>query len=118
MDSVGTVLVAQLLPQAPLLLAYLTAVLLAVTFWQRCPTPALLTLIAAGLLLVVAVGQTFFNFYIIEARDNLGGGQTRIGWLFAAVGIISSLLWTLAFGLLLGAVFHGRRREQRPSEDE
>lgn len=106
--------VMQLLPQIPMLLAYLIAMILAVTFWQRCPTSALLTFVAGGLLLIVSIAQTFLNWYLIHGRDGLAAGNGNIGSILAVVGLVGSVLRALGFGLLLAAVFTGRSRAEGP----
>src|SRR5262249_50297779 len=88
-------------------------ILLAVVFWQRYPTPCLFTLIAAGLLLVLAVGQTLLNQYLIEAYRDWGWGHERLEWVFGAGTLVSRVLRATAVGLLLVAVFIGRRGGQR-----
>ena len=104
------VVVTQLVQQAPLLLAYMTAIVLAAIYWQRCPTPAMLTLAAAGLLLFVSIGQTVATYLVIQARNGLAGRADQVGSILSAMGFGGSILRTIAFGLLVTAVFHGRSR--------
>jgi len=110
----GSTLVSQLAPQAPMLIAYLVAIVLAIMFWQRCPTPSLLTLIAAGLLLGTSVAQTFLFAYLMHAQDGMALGNASRGSIFGLVGFASGIVRALAFGLLLFAVFSGRKRVESP----
>src|SRR5262245_3237622 len=76
-ETMGMLVLSQLLSQAPLLLAYMAAIGLAAINWQRCPTPAMLTLAAAALLLLVAILQPVLSQVLIDAH--LPGGPAQIG---------------------------------------
>ena len=102
----------QLVGQSPVLLAYLVGLILALVFWRRCPGPCLLTLIATGLLLVVAVAQTFLTQYLFQMRAEMGWEDVKVGWMVSAVGLTSNLLRAVAVSLLLTAVILGRRITQ------
>ncbi len=73
----GSAVLIELVQQTPIVIAYLVAVILAITLWQRCPKACLLTLVATGLLLVVTVTQTGLHFYIIESQAR--GCETEPG---------------------------------------
>ncbi len=91
-----------LLLVSPVLLAYLTGMVLALVFWRRCPTACLLVLVATGIHLIAQVGS-FLSVYIV----NLGTVHYRVE-LFQAIGLAVSVVHALAIGLLLAAVFVGR----------
>ena len=118
MDNIVGVFLMELLQQSPLLLAYTVAIFVALTYWRRYPTPCLLTMVAAGLMLTVAVLQTFFSLYLVQSRSGGDGTIARMGYLLAVIGIASSFLRALAFGLLLAAVFHGRGDRQAPPVEQ
>jgi hypothetical protein len=107
-ENAAGMFLVQLLQQSPLLLAYVIAILLALTNWRRCPTSCLLTLVAAGLLLTISALQTFFNVYLIQNRAGMEGRADQLHSVLTTVAIGSGLFRALAFGLLLAAVFHGR----------
>ena len=93
--------VSLLVQQVPMLLVYLAAMLLALTFWRRCPTPCALTLGAAGLLFFVSIGQALFNYYLFSSRDGSAVPLTDRASVIAVVNIACSILRALGFGLLL-----------------
>lgn len=110
-------IVTQLLSQLPMFLAYLIAMIVAVTFWQRCPRQSLFTIIAAALFLVVSVAQTVLTSYLIHTRNDLPAGGEQLGTILTVIGLIGGVLRALGFGLLLAAVFTGRSRVQSPWTD-
>jgi MFS family permease len=96
---------------APLLLAYLVGMVLALAFWRRCPRPSRLTLLGLGLRLVTALVGTFLALYLLQAGKDLSTTQ-----------LIENVIAAAAFGLLLAAVFIGRKPalqadESRPVQD-
>jgi hypothetical protein len=109
MDDIFIPFLIQLLGQAPVLLAYLVGLVLALVFYQRCPRPALLTLIALALLLVTTLVQSFLFIYSVRARDDFGWNDEQFGWWLSATGLMGSVIRAAAFGLMLTAVFIGRK---------
>jgi hypothetical protein len=104
----------QLVGVAPILLAYLVGMILALTFWRRYPTPSLLTCVASALFLVLSVAQTFLTQYLLEAaRPELGWNNQQRSQMFTIIMVVGGVLRAAAFGLLLAAVFTGRRGTQQ-----
>ncbi len=104
----------QLLGQTPVLLVYLLGPILALVFWRRCPVSSLLTLVASVLLLLLAVIQAFATQYlIIRARVELGWSSEEMSRVLSAVALVGNVLRALGLGLLLAAVFLGRRAAPR-----
>jgi hypothetical protein len=52
---------ATLLPQIPVFLVWLVAIILALVFWKRHPTVSLLVVIALFVFLVLSAADTFFT---------------------------------------------------------
>jgi hypothetical protein len=102
-------LLAQWASLSPLLIAYLVGILLALVYRRRCPVPALLTVLAMGLLLVTTVLQTALSQYVILTRAPQGWSNVSVRWMFIALGTAGNLLRALAMGLLLAAVFVRRK---------
>jgi hypothetical protein len=115
MELTLSVFLSQLLSQSPILLAYLVGVILAVVFRRRCPLPARLTLAAMLLLLLSTLVQLFVFAYLMQARLDRGWSIEQSGWFMAVNGLIGTLIRVAAFGLLLTAVFIGRKRAQQPT---
>ena len=75
-EIIGPVL-TQLAGQSPLLLAYVAGIVLALVYRRHYPTPSLLVLAGAGLLLAVTVGYTVTFHYLLVRRGGSGSGPTR-----------------------------------------
>lgn len=112
MNNIIVPSLTQLLAQSPVLLVYLSGLILSLVFWRRCPTPCLFVLVATVLLLLVTVTQPFMTQYFIQARSEMGWTHEKLGWMFSAVALTSSCLRAVALGLLLAAVFVQRRVPQ------
>jgi hypothetical protein len=113
MENLLVSFLGQLAVQAPSLLAYLVGIILALVFWRRCPGPSLLTLLALALLLVTSLVQTFLLLYLFRARADFGWDEARVGWMLSASALVGSVIRAAALGLLLAAVFLGRRGTPR-----
>jgi hypothetical protein len=113
MDNLLISVLSQLAVQAPALLVYLVGLILALVLLGRYPGPSAFTLIATGLLLVTAVAQSFLSVYLVRARVDWGWTDARLGATLSASALAGSALRAVAFGLLLAAVFIGRRVSQR-----
>jgi hypothetical protein len=85
--------------QFPSLLAYVVGMILVVTYWRRCPLPALLALLALSLKLAA----TLLVLGCIMALREM---QSRS--LFDAMIFFGNTLHMVGYGLLLAAVFVGR----------
>ncbi len=95
--------------ETPVLLVYLVAMTLALVWWRRWPGPCALTLASTGLLLLMALVQPFVFFYLSRAHLELGWPDERFGWMMSANALVGSVVHAAAFGLLLTAVFIGRK---------
>lgn len=99
----------QLAGQSPLLLAYFVGIALALAFWRRYPRPSAFTLVAMLLLILISLGQTMANVYLVVYR---GGGvawsPAKLQWALTANMLVGSLTRALALGLLLAAAFADR----------
>jgi hypothetical protein len=100
---------AQLAGQTPILLVYLVGMILALVFWRRCPGPCVLTVVAAGLLFVTTLVQPFLFHYLVRVRAEHGWGDEKLGWLLLVNALFGGVFRAVAFGLLLAAVFIGRK---------
>src|SRR5262245_41631170 len=107
MDNFFLSYLLQLASQAPILLTYLVGAILALVFWGRYPGPALLTLLACLLLLILSLAHSFVTFWLIHSHDMREADR---GTMFAILAITSNVLRALGFAMLLTAVFVGRSR--------
>ncbi len=100
MQSGSSFILTQLLGQAPILILYLTGVILGIAFRTRSPLASTLVLIGAGLNLAVSV-MWIFILHAAYTRNNMLGIQ--------AWSIAGQLLHTAAHALILSAAFVGRK---------
>jgi hypothetical protein len=103
------------LAASPPLLAYLVGMVLALSFRRRYPRPSLLTFLAMMLLAAVSLAQiclTTCLLYGVAANSTMS--VDRISRLSGILVPIESLTHAAAVGLLLAAVFVGRKGVQQP----
>ena len=103
-------LLPTILLQIPALLVILVGVILALVFWRRNAKVSLLVIVALVLSFIVRVGSTLQSV-LLPTLINKGWNLQRIGWLAGCLGIVWSLLGAVALGLMLGAVFGWRKRD-------
>jgi hypothetical protein len=102
-----SLLMIQFLPQLPLCLVWLVGIILALVGLRKHPMPSLLALIAFGLLLVQALVGTVAYVAIFSQREVTSEQlQVRLSVLAVARTVISTVAW----GLLLGALFGWRKQ--------
>jgi hypothetical protein len=70
-------------------------------------------LIGILLLVAVTVTQTFVTQYLFFARADGDWDHQRLGWMLSAVALAGSFLRAIGLGLIVAAVFVGRRVGQR-----
>ena len=105
---------AQQIPQLPVWFVLLGGLIVTCIFWQSCPRSALLTLLALLLLgAATAVGPAANN-WLVQARQTHDWTAAQLGFHFMEVGAILNLVRALGYGLLLAAVFSGRRPPALP----
>lgn len=109
MSDIITQFLMQLLGQTPMLLVYLFGMVIALVFWRRCPSTAVLVLLGSGLLLLASVAGTFAFQYIIQSWHDWGWRSEKMGTVLTTLGLVNSLMGALGFALLLAAAFVGRR---------
>jgi hypothetical protein len=101
----------------PVLLAYFIGMMLALVFWRRCPRCSLLVLLATVLLLATTLVQPFLVFYLTQGSGDFGWNVEKLGLMLGAIGISANGIRAAAFGLILAAVFIGRKGEQPSRAD-
>lgn len=111
MDNLFVYFLYSLVGDAPVLLAYLVGIALSLALWRRCPRAAMLTLIAMSLLMATAVTESFLSGYLGRAMRNWEIRQQTQVW--GVISIVSNLIRAGATGLLLVAVFAGRKAAPR-----
>ena len=94
--------------QSPLLILYLVGIVIALFTWARHPRTSLFTIIALGALVVLTITSNLFYTLLPVYFMRNGNSTTQTGTILAVVGFVFNLLHTVAFGLLLAAIFGER----------
>jgi len=103
-------LLQQLMYQAPTFLVYLIALILAVAYMGRATTPSILTLAGVGVLMVTSIGVALAQAAIVDSRHDDGRHPEEFARLMRLTGIAGSCTRAVGLGLLVAAIFVGRRR--------
>src|SRR5437867_4402455 len=105
-------LVILYLLQIPLVIVWLTGMILAIRYWLRQPRVSLLTFIAMIIFLVQLIVTRFYNFYPPQPRVLLDLGRERSQEISLSILRISdAILSVTAWILVIFAIF-GRRQPQ------
>jgi hypothetical protein len=109
MGEAGTsFLLSQLGYQAPALLVYLIAFILAVVHMSRASAPSVLTLIGAVVLVVTTIGVVIVQAWLFDSRQAGDLTPAEFAKIIGVVGIAGSCFRAIGLGLLVAAIFVGR----------
>jgi hypothetical protein len=101
-------ILSQLAIQAPLIVVWLVGMVLALMWWQRAPRVAAVTCAACAVFMADALIGSFVSVALPSMLLQRGQGPSQLGFAFAAIGIIRSLLHTALWCGILFAIFSGR----------
>ena len=102
-------LLSQLGYQAPALLVYLAAIVLALVFMGRATAPCILTLIGAGILIAISFGVSVLQAFLIESQQTGRGNAAETARLLGLIGFVGSCGRAVGLGALVAAIFVDRR---------
>ncbi|MBL8914957.1 MAG: hypothetical protein JNM17_29900 [Archangium sp.] len=103
-----------LLGSAPVLIAYLVGVIVAVTKWNAHPRPAMFAASGAGLLLITTfIARIAFTVLPMRMRSD-GMSAAQLTPMLTGMGIVSGLLHAVGVGLMIGAIFVDRGAASEP----
>ena len=98
------------LVQVPLLLVWLVGIFLAMFRWGRHSKVSLLMLIALIILFAQSLFGTFLSVWLpLSATRDGGMSATQLGSMMSMVGIVRTISTTIAWILILIAVFGWRQ---------
>jgi hypothetical protein len=109
-------LITLFLPQVPLVVVWLMGIVVALSNLKRHPRPAALMLIALVLLLGQAVFGTLAWFWLLNQQAT--GSAAQFSMYTGVLRLTSAFLSTVAWALVLVAVFSGRPYAYRFGPDE
>jgi hypothetical protein len=112
MGKAGTsYLLSQLGYQAPALLVYLVAFILALVYMRRASIPCILTLVGVGILVITTLGMAVMQASLIDSRQVYGGDSERFARLMGSIGLAGSYVRAAGLLFLVAAIFVGRRSQ-------
>jgi hypothetical protein len=106
-QSIVQEMARQLAVQAPMLLALIVMMSLALTFWRRHPSACMGAFLGALLLFMTSVVQAYVGTVVLRRATP---GRATIGETLMVLAIVANLFRAAGIGLLTWAVFTGRRR--------
>lgn len=112
-DFIARFALGHLAPQAPVLLTYVAGLVLAIVYWSRYQRPCAFTLAAVIVLLVTSIGHSLFIDYLFQMRLDQRTETNRFQWLNNVGYFVATFLRASGFGLLLTAVFVGRKEPEQ-----
>ncbi len=105
-------LLTQLMYQAPMLIVSLVGLILAAVNRNRCPTPAMLTILGCGLIFLVGLAQPVVFWVMMQQREEANLDAKQFGQMLSTIGLVWSGLRAIGVALVVIAVFMGRRQTQ------
>ena len=108
MESIA---LAQIVGLAPTLLVEMGGMALALIYRRRWPGPCMLLLCGTAVMFIVSLARAFLVPSLVRAQMNQGGNMAQVGMMMSLIGMGGSLLNALGLGLVLAAVFVGRREK-------
>lgn len=98
-----------LVGMAPTFVACIVGIVMAGIYWSRARTPALMMLVACALQIMLILAQSVMSgWYIPHMMHGETFSSTRV-FIMVWAGF-SSLLHSIALGLMIWAAFSGRRQ--------
>ena len=103
--------------QAPLLLVSLVGLIIAAVNRNRCPTPALLTMLGCGLIFLVGLAQPVISSIFWQQLREGELTPEQYTRMMGIIGIVVSCTRAVGVALVIVAVFMGRSRPQQFAEE-
>lgn len=111
MQPIGAAL-GQYLLLLPLVIIWIVGIVIAITSWRKHPQISLYAVIGLGLLLLRGLFVTGANVWLPISMYERGMAVGRIGVITTMVGVLSALVASVGWVLILLAIF--RYRTDRP----
>lgn len=110
---------SSLLVQLPIILVWIVGLVLALIYRQRHPKVSALAFISILGLFIMLVISTYTSVWLSLGLHSQGISPSQIGITLAVRGIVTSLISTVFWALLIAAIFIGRKPAgNQPASDE
>lgn len=116
--AVGASALVSLLVYTPLLLVWIIGLVLAGFLWSRQRTVAAMLLAACLIAIFTELTGGVLNASLPFLYSSRVRSATQLGLIFGVIGIIRGLLLSVAWGLLIGAVWRGATSSANDSQRE
>ncbi len=98
--------------QTPVYALWLAGIVLSLLFWRRHPRTSVFALAAFTILLLTGIVSQFLTTWLPMDARATGGPVVRVAIAITIISVVHTLLDAVAFGLILAAIFSGRKQEQ------
>ncbi|MFP4345427.1 MAG: hypothetical protein ACLFU8_12100 [Anaerolineales bacterium] len=117
LQPIGAAL-GQYLLLLPLIIVWIVGIVIALTSWQKHPQISLYAVIGLGLLLLRGLVVTGVNVWLPISMYRRGMDVTRIGVISTVVGVVSALVASVGWVLILLAIFRYRNGHREVATEE
>ena len=97
--------------QLPVLIAMLVGIIIAIVTWKRNPKPSLFTLLSILIYFVFIILASLSNELYYFLQVNLDLEYSLVDTIMIITQVVLSVIIGSAWGLLLAAIFSGRKAE-------
>ncbi len=109
MDPNASQFAVEFASHVPLYLVYVACAVLALVFWKRAPLACGLALTSAVVLLLCSVALMVLRHAYLRRANSSELTNEELSQVFAMLGIVGTVAHAIGSGLLVTAVFVGRR---------
>ena len=102
-------ILTNLLQALPILLVNITALILAIVMWRRCPVASFLVVLSSAVAFFQVIVSQFITQYVVRSYAEWGWDIEKMQGVLFWLGIGYQMLWAVSLALMVGAVFIGRR---------
>ncbi|MDR1967254.1 MAG: hypothetical protein LBQ32_00980 [Burkholderiaceae bacterium] len=103
-----------LIIESPIFIICFAGIIAALIFWQYSPRSATLTLIGMILFLITSVARTVLPIYLSQLKIKSYLSIEQLREMLFISGVITVTIQAIALGLVLIAVFIGRKTTVKP----
>jgi hypothetical protein len=112
-EALVAALFTNLATAAPLFIVWAIGIVLALSRWRRHPRVSQFAIIAFAVMIVATVITRIIYILLPVMMRNAYWAASEFGTIYTAIGIVSTLVETVASGLLLWAIFGWREQSKK-----
>ncbi len=104
-------LIGNLVSQLPQMIAIIVGIIIAFMKLSKHPKASKFALAGLGILFFSNLLSLGFSVVRVQLPSLLDGNYQLAGYIYAGINVFFSLVWTLALGLLIFAIWTGREEK-------